>query len=414
MKNKSVRSLSFSADEEDVSCLKKETKIFIEKIKRQIKKRKVDVEVFVGGSFAKGTLAKQENYDVDIFVRFNKSYKNISDLLEKILKGTKEKFERVHGSRDYFKVEKIKKLTFEIVPVRKIKSAKEANNVTDLSYFHVNYVKKKLSKKMGQEVAMAKQFCKAQRVYGAESYINGFSGYALECLIIYYKTLNKMLKGLLKVKGKLVIDSAGHYKRKENVFVEINESKTRGPVILVDPTFKERNVLAALNKETFEKFQDAGRKFLKNPSEKFFVFEKVDIEKMKSKKGEFVHIILETDRQEGDIAGTKLKKVSRFFVRELEKGFDILDREFVYSGGKKSDFYLLVKSRGEIMKRGPSVSMKKNVKRFKSRNKKVFSKGGVLYAKVKVPSIGEFLRGLIGKDKGKIKEMGVIKSSVRD
>ena len=41
-----------------------------------------DCEVFVGGSFAKGTLTKHGDYDVDVFVRFNKKYEETGKLFQ--------------------------------------------------------------------------------------------------------------------------------------------------------------------------------------------------------------------------------------------------------------------------------------------------------------------------------------------
>ena len=61
--------------------LEKRSKDFIDKLKQEILKSKTNADVFVGGSFAKGTLLRSDNYDVDIFVRFDSKYKDISDLL---------------------------------------------------------------------------------------------------------------------------------------------------------------------------------------------------------------------------------------------------------------------------------------------------------------------------------------------
>ncbi|MBD3252791.1 hypothetical protein GF386_03610, partial [Candidatus Pacearchaeota archaeon] len=54
--------------------------------------------------------------------------------------------------------------------------------MTDLSYFHVNHILKKIkkNKNLSDEIRLAKKFAYSQNCYGAESYIHGFSGYALE------------------------------------------------------------------------------------------------------------------------------------------------------------------------------------------------------------------------------------------
>src|SRR3989344_5641158 len=120
------------------------------------------VKSVIGGSVAKGTWLKN-NYDVDVFVKFRNN-NNLSNRLEKILKARFDNIERIHGSRDYFQVH-FMGLNFEVIPILDIK--KNSNGLED-------------------DVRLAKYFCKIQEVYGAETYIKGFSGYVLEILIIKY------------------------------------------------------------------------------------------------------------------------------------------------------------------------------------------------------------------------------------
>ena len=58
---------------------------FKEKVGKRIKGLKVGAEIFVGGSFAKKTIIKKDKYDVDIFIRFDKRHKDISELTKKLL-----------------------------------------------------------------------------------------------------------------------------------------------------------------------------------------------------------------------------------------------------------------------------------------------------------------------------------------
>ena len=60
--------------EEDLRHIKKNVDVFCTGIKRNIKKFRINAEIFVGGSFAKGTVIKKDNYDVDIFIRYDKKY----------------------------------------------------------------------------------------------------------------------------------------------------------------------------------------------------------------------------------------------------------------------------------------------------------------------------------------------------
>lgn len=371
-------------DKERTKEIDKEVRWFVSELNRETKK--IKGKVFVGGSYAKGTLISKELCDVDVFVRFSSGVKNLSDTLERAVKivcnKNKLQYERLHGSRDYFQVRFSERVYFEVIPVREIRKPKEAENVTDLSYFHVEYVRKR-GKHLEKETMLAKSFCAAQEVYGAESYIGGFSGYALECLIIYYRSFERMLKEMSKVKEQIFIDPSKMYKTKQDAIVEINEAKTKGPVILVDPTFKERNALAALSWETFSKFQVAAKKFLERPNLSYFERKEKDILSMekraKAKKGTLIAVHISTDAQEGDKAGTKLKKFFGFLAKEAEDYFEVKEKHFVYEGTKEGMCLFILSSKKEIIHYGPPIKMKEAVKAFKKAHKNTkFMKGRII------------------------------------
>ena len=52
--------------EEDLKRIKKGVDSFCKEIKSNIKKYKIDAEIFVGGSFCKKTVIKKDRYDVDV------------------------------------------------------------------------------------------------------------------------------------------------------------------------------------------------------------------------------------------------------------------------------------------------------------------------------------------------------------
>jgi tRNA nucleotidyltransferase (CCA-adding enzyme) len=406
-------------EEDNFVFLKEHTREFVDVLTGEINKAGYDAEVFLGGSFAKGTLVKKKNYDVDVFVRFDWEYDAISDMLfnvlGKVCKRMKLDLKTLHGSRDYFIASKKGKgYFFEIIPVTRIRKVHEERNVTDLSYFHVSYVKRKI-KGLEDEILLAKTFFHGQKVYGAESYIHGFHGYALECLIIKYRKFEKLLKELVKVKigERLVIDLEKHYKNKNDVFFELNENRLHSPVILIDPVYKERNALASLSNETFLKFQKAAKAFLKNPGLRYFVEEDVNPEKLRKsagrRKGEFLHLRLSTDRQEGDIAGTKLKKFSEMLEREIGKYFGVLRTEFEYDDKKSADFYLIVKSRKKIVRIGPPVRMKKHVAAFNREHRGTYEKNGYMHVDIKVNFTAKnFVRDFKKDYKHVLKDMSII------
>jgi len=387
-------------DEKEINKLKEET----DKIILAIKKADRNVEVFIGGSLAKKTIIKKDKYDIDIFVRF-KEDKDISEKLERILKKAKLGAERIHGSRDYFKLKR--KDVFEVIPVFKIKKPEEARNVTDLSYFHVSYIlsKMKKNKKLSDEIITAKTFCYAQRCYGAESYIKGFSGYALELLVSHYGSFLAFIRAIAKAKNQIVLDPGKHYKSKGEILLNLNEAKLQSPVVFVDPTFKERNALAALSKETFLRFQKACIAYLKNPGMKFFKQEKINERNF--------NIILEaeTNRQEGDIAGSKLLKFFNFLARDAENYFLISRKDFEYN--KKARYYLKLRIKKERIFEGPETRKLQNILAFKNKHKNVFIKKGRAYAHEKIQfDFPEYLSIFKKKNKEVMKDMGITKIKI--
>ncbi len=378
---------------------------------------KIDAEIYVGGSWAKKTAIKKDVYDVDIFIRFENE-KEPSRKLEKALKRF-ENVSKVHGSRDYFKVKMSPEFFIELVPVKKIKNPKEAENITDLSYSHVKYINSKIkSKKVLEDIKLAKAFCFATNTYGAESYIKGFSGYALELLVYHYGSFLKFIKEIAKSKNeKIIIDIEKHYKNKKNVLLDINSSKLDSPIILIDPTYKQRNALAALSKETFEKFRNECKKFLENPSEEAFEKNRINFEETEKealrKKQEFVKIEIKTNKQEGDIAGSKLVKFYNHLKEEIKKYFELKKEGFEYYKKKTGKGFFIVKAKKEVTLEGPFINDKKNVERFKREHKRTFDKNKKIYAKKKIDfSCKEFLNGWKRKYNRRLKEMDISELSI--
>ena len=59
---------------EDMKVIDLIVKKFLEKTRGKIKSMKIDADIFVGGSYAKNTMIKKGDYDIDIFLRFSKPF----------------------------------------------------------------------------------------------------------------------------------------------------------------------------------------------------------------------------------------------------------------------------------------------------------------------------------------------------
>lgn len=407
--------------QKDLDKIENPLDIFTKKLEKRLKTLKISAHVFMGGSFAKNTIIKKDVYDIDIFIRFDKKYinKNISALTLKALKRI-AKITVMKGSRDYFRIKISPSIFFEVIPVIEVQRPEQAENITDLSYSHVNYIKRKIrSKKLLDDVKIAKAFCYANQCYGAESYINGFSGYGLELLVFYYNGFLKFIRAMAKAREKVIIDIEKKHKNKRAVLMDINASKLQSPIILIDPTYKHRNVAAALSGETFGKFQKACKKFLKNPGIKSFEMQKTDLEKIKkhAKKSKLEFVLLEakTDKQAGDIAATKLLKFYKHLVQEIEKYFDIKKQGFNYGTKKSARYFFVAKSRKQILIRGPLTKQDKNVRAFKKAHKNTFTKLGRIYTKEKITqNLKQFIENWKRKNRQKIKDMYVRELRIAD
>ena len=202
-------------------------------------------------------------------------------------------------------------------------------------------------------------------------------------LVIYFKGFVKFLKGIQK---KRIIDIEKAYKNENQIKEELNESKLSSPIILIDPTYKKRNTAAGLSKETFERFLSASKKLLKAQSQDFFEHEIIDVEMLqnqaKKNKAELFEIKFTTEKQEGDIAATKMKKFFNFIVNEIKKNKqDVILSKFVYEEGQEAIGYIIIKKQEQIEIMGPPARMKDAVKKFKIIHKKTYAKKGFVCAK---------------------------------
>lgn len=385
----------------------------------KINKNQKDVKAILGGSGAKGTWLK--TFDADIFVLFGyKKFRDkndkLSDFLEKILRKKLKGTIRIHGSRDYFQI-KQNKFTFEIVPILKIQKAEQARNITDVSPLHSKWVLR--HKKLVDQMKLTKQFCQAQDVYGAESYIRGFSGYICEILTVYYGSFLNLMRNAAKWQDKVVIDVQRHYKGKD-VFKLVNTSKLLSPLIAIDPVQKDRNAAAALSAEKFEAFKKAANGFLKNPSKEFFAKKELSALFLKEKTINKKLITIKSKPLTGkiDVVGSKLLKIYEFFNKELDNhDFRIMKTGWEWNKKNDAIFYFLLDSKPlskYIELEGPPLKMKQHVGNFKKVHRKTFNKNNKIYAYEKrqftkpEELLGKLAKNQFAKEKSKSIKINVL------
>ncbi len=319
----------------------------------------------LGGSGAKGTWLRGTS-EIDVYVKFNPEIygnKDISEILKKKLKKRFKNVVTLHGSRDYYQI-RYQNLLFEIVPILDIKDVRDAQNITDVSPFHAKWVRRH---NLGDEIRLAKAFCRAQGCYGAESYIRGFSGYALEVLTIYYGSFDSLVRHAALWRSREFIDIEKHATR-------LNKAKRMSPLILIDPVQPDRNVTASLSKEKYKLFVQAARKYLENPSEDSFVEKVFSPDDIKKRFTGYSLVLFRLTPKQGkrDVTGAKLLKVYEYAKRLFEEEeFNVVasgwhwDRHaymwYAFEKGVLSGF------RKHL---GPRIEQKKHLQRFREKNRK--------------------------------------------
>ncbi len=370
---------------------------------------KIGAVAVIGGSGAKKTWLSG-NHDLDVFVKFDcehymKQNSELSNLLEIVLRKVfaGKNLERVHGSRDYFNLFH-DKFIIEIVPVLDIRKPEDALNITDVSPMHAEWVSWMVSKNKGIEdqIRLTKAFCRANNIYGAESYILGFSGYICEILTIYYGSFIGLLENAKSWQLREIVDPRKHYKDKAEVHLKVNADKLRSPIVIIDPVQKDRNAAAALSKEKFDEFRRVAKGFLENPSVDFFkkkvVSKEMLIKKVKKTgkdqmKNQLFVIYASPLKGKRDVVGSKLLKVFEFIESNFKRNeFKIIEKGWQWSGkdfaDEKNDammwFIVPDEELSEKVKRmGPPVSAKEFFEDFKAAHKDIVIENKRAYAFVK-------------------------------
>lgn len=372
---------------EDIKPSKQDDKDEKELAAYCIKKLQATSNEFVAvlvGSVAKGTYLRQGT-DIDIFLLFDRE-KN-KDRFEALIKRAVEKafpnerYEISYAEHPYVKLY-YRGRKIDIVPAYKIKDINDMGSAVDRSLLHTRYVIKKLSKDMIKEVLLLKKFLKGNEMYGAQIKYEGVSGYLCELLILKYKTfLNTIKNAHLWKEGMIIqLETKVNYKKKD---LEQLRKRFNAPLIFIDPTDKNRNVAAAFSMENFRMFKKLAKKFLANPSRKFFNDPKTFEEKISKAggrhKAKVCVISFKKPRINEDILWGQVKR----FCRQLEAYLS--SKDFVIKG-----LFTDIEEHGQLVKIalilkedilgnkkiliGPDKKRKQNVEEFKKahRGSKIF------------------------------------------
>ncbi|MCQ2356165.1 MAG: CCA tRNA nucleotidyltransferase, partial [Methanocorpusculum sp.] len=330
------------------------------------------VPAMMTGSVARGTWVKGDK-DIDIFMLFPPELPR-EELQEKGLAAAYAVVEKFSGTAEEKYAEHpylnavIEGFDVDLVPCYHVASTAEMKCAVDRTPFHTRYLLPKIAP-LREDVLLLKQFAKGGGVYGSDHMTGGFSGYLCELLILAYGGFSEFMQAASKFRYGEVIDIEGYYPDKKAVRKKFSE-----PLVVIDPTDKDRNVAAALTPTRFAEFMELARDYCAEPSPVYFIADpptqmgRTEFAAVLQQRGTaMLAIRLKTPPYVADTVVPQLRK-SMESVRSMLVAEDFqIHRAEVSMGAENSLilFELLVDRLPEIVVRdGPPVWNHENADRF--------------------------------------------------
>ena len=226
----------------------------------------IDAKVALVGSVAKNTALKGKS-DIDIFIAFplgtEKKYLKDKglELAHLCCDEFGGKAQHHFASHPYVTAE-IGDCEVDIVPCYAIEDGSQLKSAVDRTILHTRYVKENLKESQEDEVLLLKRFMAMTGTYGSEFKVGGFAGYLCELLIINYGDFESTLKSAINWKYGHTIDLEGYG----------TAGNFKDPLIVIDPTDKNRNVGAALRLDKMAEFIQSARNYIFSDNKKDYFY----------------------------------------------------------------------------------------------------------------------------------------------
>lgn len=339
-------------------------------IMQKAEEENIDIKCRLVGSMAKKT-SLMNNSDMDIFITFPLSYSE-EQLEEYGMMLGRHCINKI-GAREEIRYASHPYITgitgkceIDFVPCYQIKDAGELKSAVDRTILHTDYIQANLTDDESTQVLLLKKFMTCVNTYGANSKINGFSGYLCELLMLRYHTFEEVINAAANVWHNRYYIDLEDYQTAKNY---------NTPLIVIDPTDKNRNVSAALSVQKFSEFIIACRNYQKNPSRDYFNERKINTSKkyihdMFRKRNTAVYV-LEFDVPDlpSDSIYPQVDKTMRSFERVSGMyDFRIIQTNFYITGDMTAKIVLEYES-GRLsdvkIHNGPLVTYKEDSENFK-------------------------------------------------
>ncbi|HJJ42223.1 MAG TPA: CCA tRNA nucleotidyltransferase [Methanocorpusculum sp.] len=334
--------------------------------------RNSGVHAMMTGSAARGTWVKGDK-DIDIFMLFPPELTR-EELQEKgldaayaVVNEFKGHAEEKYAEHPYLNAV-IEGFDVDLVPCYNVASTAEMKCAVDRTPFHTRYLIERLGD-LKDDVLLLKQFAKGGGVYGSDLMTGGFSGYLCELLILRFGGFQKFIEAACKFGYGEVVDLEGYYKDKKTVRRKFSE-----PLIVIDPTDKDRNVAAALTLTRYSEFIELARDYCANPSIVYFepdvptTISKVEFSKMlDERKTKMLALVMKTPDYVPDTIVPQLRKTMESIRSMLIREEFQVHRSEVVMGGENCMivFELLISRLPDvIIREGPPVWSHENADKF--------------------------------------------------
>lgn len=334
----------------------------------------IPAEAILVGSQAKGTYLRGKS-DIDIFIAFplNTSQDELKRLGLKIAYETNGYFNgeaaEHYASHPYLTC-MIQGCEVDLVPCYKIEEGDNIVSAVDRTILHTNYILKHVKEEQKDDILLLKRFMDCVGVYGSEFKVGGFAGYLCELLILEYGTFEKCLENVCKWKFNFKMDLENY--GTSSLFKE-------DPLVVIDPTDKNRNVAAALRLDKMCEFIDASRNYLNSSNkEQYFetIISEVEIdeilEDIQIRGSDFIAIEFTIPEIPLDTLHPQLKKTSESLATKLDANEFNVFKSGYWTDEESKGVFLFEMASSKLnnikINKGPKIYVSQACERFSSKH----------------------------------------------
>lgn len=344
------------------------------------------VDVVHVGSSSRGTHLRGDT-DIDVFLRFNCQTKKE---LEEYLKLLAPKLEQFLHTRITWKYSENPYLHFpvvsnnitfsvDVVGTAYIRSPSELTWALKLggmarTPFHSRYLDQNLTPQLKASIRLFKYWLKLKKCYGT----GGITGFLAELLIIYTRGFIACLDFMAKrsLKG-LHLDMENHYP-----FLDAIKKKfPHDQCVIIDPIDPNRNAAAGIqgfySKFVLTRLHQEAQNTIANPLSELQ-------REVKPNDGWIkINVIFTKNPVNEDEQFLRLARIARMITAQLDKrGFWLQD---VLINAQANEVFLKFNANRVpwVERRGPPLTKREEVKKFKEKNQITFERDGRVWARIK-------------------------------